>query len=88
MVLAVWNAFFMPFDYAFVIPDTIAFVRTFDLIVDVIFCFDIILMFLTSYLSKDGEEISDNFRIANQYTSSFRFYTDLFSLLGMNIFAQ
>ena len=88
LVLAVWNAFFMPFDYAFVIPDTVVFVRTFDLLVDVIFCFDIILMFLTTYLSKDGQEISDNFRIASQYTSSLRFYTDFFSLLGINIFAQ
>ena len=48
LFLAVWNAFFMPLDYAFNI-ELSPFVKVFDNLVDFLFFGDIMLMFITSY---------------------------------------
>ena len=82
LFLAVWNAFFMPLQYAFEFK-TSGFVSFFDLLVDLLFVVDIILMFLTSFLSKTGEEIKDSKKIAMHYITTVRFFTDFFSLLGL-----
>ena len=48
LVLALWNAFFMPLDYVFVLNNG-NLIETFDKIVDAIFFIDILLMFGTTY---------------------------------------
>ena len=46
------------------------------------FIVDMIMMFMTSYLDKMGEEIKDSHLIAKSYTKSFRFFADAFAVLG------
>lgn len=51
-----------------------------------VFVIDIVLMFMTSVISNKGKETYDQSVIFNQYTSRFRFYADMLSLLGAGIF--
>ena len=43
-----------------------------------------VVMFLTSYQNKMGEEIKDSNQIAKSYMKSFRFFADSFAILGTN----
>ena len=60
LVLAVWNAFVIPFDIAFTIDRNDTWVKLLDLGVDIVFLIDIILMFFTSYVNKFGKEIKNS----------------------------
>ena len=55
----------------------------FDLAVDILFILDIILMFMTSFQDRKGREELDSFVIACRYMSSYRFFTDVLSILGI-----
>ena len=59
-----------------------------DSFIDLAFVIDIILMFFTSVLTKHGKETFDSVEIRKNYTSKFRFYADLLSVLGSGIFSQ
>lgn len=57
--------------------------QTFDLMIDIIFFCDIILMFFTSVINFRGRESHDSKLISILYTSQLRFYTDAFSMLAV-----
>ena len=79
----------MPFEFAFLdMAKGLKGAKIFDQFIDYVFLLDFILMFLTSYLSNDGNEIKDSLRIGKKYTSTTRFYTDFLSILGMEQFTS
>ena len=60
MVLALWNALWIPYIIAFRPPyenDPTLF--AFNTIIDFIFCADIVMNFYTTYVDGGGEEIKD-----------------------------
>lgn len=54
-----------------------------DLLIDIIFLCDVILMFFTSVINFRGRESHDSKLISILYTSQLRFYTDILSLLAV-----
>ena len=77
----------MPLEFAFPeVVEGLDKVRIFGEFIDYVFFLDIILMFFTSYLSNDGTEVKDSLRIGIMYTSTTRFYTDILSILGTDLF--
>jgi len=83
LLLAFQNSLVIPLDLAFA-PQ---FAKTprfelFDQIVDGIFFLDMLLMFVTSFMNKRGEEELDSKEIAKKYMSSIRFHTDFLAILG------
>ena len=78
----------MPLEIAFKISEESEFITKFDVAVDIFFTADLVLMFLTSFVSKQGIEVKDSIKIAFNYTSQFRFYFDILSLLGTGVFTQ
>mgnify|MGYP002629862122 CR=1 FL=1 len=89
LILAIQNSFIIPIDLCFQPEFTHArpFVL-FDTIVDVIFMFDMLLMFVTSYLDRQGNEVKDTSLIASKYVWSFRFLCDFFAVLGTGFLTQ
>ena len=57
-----------------------------DLLIDLVFLVDMILMFFTSFRNRFGEEVRDQVQIAINYLKQKRFLFDLCSVLGTNIF--
>ena len=84
ILLSFYNAFRIPLDFTF------SFWRlenllTFDIIeivIDVVFVLDLILMFLTTYQNKRGFEIKSPYKIASNYVRTWRFVFDCLSILG------
>lgn len=89
LVLAVYNSMQVPYEHAFrpEVMNHIVF-KTTNTVIDVVFVVDIILMFLTSVISKKGVETFDASIIANQYVTQPRFYADCLSILGSGVFTQ
>jgi hypothetical protein len=85
LALALWNAFYMPFDFAFEIDKESEIFAQIDFTVDVFFCVDLVLMFFTSYVSRQGLEIKTSLDIALNYIKQPRFYSDSLSLLGTEV---
>lgn len=54
----------------------------FDIVVDLIFMVDMMIMFMTSYQDKTGKEIKHSHTIAFHYMKSFRFFCDFMAILG------
>lgn len=59
-----------------------------QLIFDLLFVMDIVLMFFTSTITKKGQETYDSITIRNQYLQSRRFILDLLSCFGIQFFVQ
>lgn len=59
-----------------------------DLAIDLVFLIDMILMFMTSFRNKFGEEVKDQEKIIIHYVKKTRFFFDFFSLLGTIIFTS
>lgn len=84
--LAIYNSLMIPFDQAFKPPflSYIGFI-IFDNIVDLLFVFDVILMFFTSVLTDSGSESYDSEDVSKMYMSAVRFKVDIISLLGSDV---
>ena len=89
LILAIQNSVMIPFDMAFNpgFTDSLAY-KIFDNTVDAIFLIDIILMFMTSFMNKQGVESFDSTDIAVKYVKSIRFLTDFFAILGTDVFTN
>ena len=72
MVLAVWNCFSIPFILCFeVSDDDLTVVSAVDILIDILFTIDIIIVFNTTYIdSKTGVEVYDRKEIAKTATNS------------------
>ena len=84
IVCAIYNSFMVPFDFAFK-SETEKNNHTpiADMVIDVLFFVDILLMFFTSTISRDGFETYDSVYIRNTYIKTFRFKIDFLSLFGI-----
>lgn len=89
LILAIQNSIMIPVDMAFNpgFTDSLPY-KIFDNVVDAIFLIDIILMFMTSYMNKQGAESFDSRDIAVKYVKSIRFVTDFFAILGTDVFTH
>lgn len=87
LVLALYNSFTIPLEQAYS-PNFLksSFSSMLDVLIDVLFLVDIILMFFTSYINKRGKETFDQEQIARAYVSTRRFWFDFFSLFGTSLF--
>jgi hypothetical protein len=89
MILAIYNAFSIPFNIAFepeyaITPGMIAI----DFCIDMLFMADIGLNFRTSFLNpKTGDEIKNPREIARSYVIGGRFILDLLSSFPIDFFA-
>jgi hypothetical protein len=86
LLLAVWNAFFIPLELAFkdeLEKKALDNIHTSEYFVDSCFIVDIFLMFFTSYQNKEGKEVKKNLMIWGAYVGSPRFLTDFFSLFAL-----
>eukprot|EP00356_Strombidium_inclinatum_P001853 CAMPEP_0170511220 /NCGR_PEP_ID=MMETSP0208-20121228/66186_1 /TAXON_ID=197538 /ORGANISM="Strombidium inclinatum, Strain S3" /LENGTH=142 /DNA_ID=CAMNT_0010794743 /DNA_START=817 /DNA_END=1242 /DNA_ORIENTATION=- len=83
------NSFIIPVELSFE-PEELSSVGflILDNALDVLFFIDIVLMFFTTYLSKQGQEIFESNLIAVNYMKTSRFFTDILSLLGANVITQ
>jgi len=59
--------------------------KVIDNMVDLIFLFDILLMFCSTFTNKKGKEVWEPREIASNYFFSRRFFMDTGSLLGSDI---
>ena len=59
-----------------------------NLIIDLIYIFDILLMFLTSVIDRRGKENFDPKLIAYRRVFSLKFYRELLSVLGTDIISH
>ena len=87
--LAVYNGLMVPFDMSFgVILSARPLFQAFDIMIDICFIIDILLMFITSATNKQGIESKDSVEISNLYTSTIRFKTDILSIFGSDFFVS
>ena len=89
LLCAAYNSFMIPFD----IPVKPEWRNTntliaIDVIIELLFVADIIIMFLSSYMDKMGHEECRIIQIAKNYISMPKFYIDVLSLLGNGIFTN
>lgn len=89
MLLSLYNALIIPFDISFGVPFSLMQFNSFaDLVLDVVFLIDNILMFFTSYFNQFGIEVKNPYKIYKNYTSTWRFVFDTLSLLGSFFFIK
>ena len=83
LILAIYNSFIVPFEFAFISKHERAEENVLDIIIDVIFFVDLILSFFTSAITRQGIETFDSVKIRSLYISTLRFKTDLISVFGI-----
>ena len=83
IILAIYNAILIPLNISFSPPDfTSPAFQIVDAVVDLLFLFDIVFTFRTTYLDPErGEEITDPYEIAYNYVKRGNFWLDLLSSL-------
>jgi len=87
MSLSVYNAMIIPFDFSFGLPIFFLDINyKIDIVLDVLFLLDNVLMFFTSFVNKYGIEVFDPKVIFWNYTTTIRFVFDCLSILGSYIF--
>lgn len=90
LVLAVINGLLVPYEQSYR-PEFVEspWFKILDLVIDLVFVADIILMFFTSILVvKTGQESFDQRVIAKAYVGTTRFVTDILSILGSQVFTM
>jgi len=86
LVLALQNSFFVPIELSFEPPFTkLTMYLLLNIIVDLVFFLDMIVMSITTYTDRLGREVKDSHMIFLKYLKSFRFYPDLISLFGNDL---
>jgi hypothetical protein len=87
IVLAIFNSVFFPIELAFRphFAVTVGY-KVFDILVDVIFVLDIVVMYFTSFQDIYGQEIYESSKVARNYMNTRRFWVDSLSILGIELF--
>lgn len=88
LLIAIYNSFVVPFTFAFFSKYDQAKASIEDYVIDSIFIIDIILMFMTSTLTKYGKETYDTLYIRSAYIGTFRFKVDIVSVFGIRKLQQ
>lgn len=89
LALSIFNAFMIPYELSygsFLNLDII--IERLDLMIDIVFFIDFILMFFTTQQDNRGYEIKSHSAIAVLYVKSWRFKFDVLALLGINFISQ
>ena len=72
MILALWNALWVPIDIAFVKQGELAeFTLILSTIIDTFFITDLFLNFYTTYVDRSGEEVFDHKKIVRHYLKTW-----------------
>lgn len=82
-VFTLYNCFYIPFDIAFQ-PPLYYELEILNSLIDLIFYLDIILNMRTTYMTKSGEEITEQRLIAKRYILKSTFFVDVLSILPLN----
>ena len=86
MILALWNALWVPIDISFVKSgELFEFGMITSTIIDSFFILDLILNFFTTYIDKSQEEIFDHKKIVNHYLRTW-FIFDLIASFPIDKF--
>lgn len=85
MILSFYNAIVIPLEVAFLYKDQQIF-PTVDILIDLVFFVDLLLMFRTTQQDNRGYEITDNYEIFKIYTSTWRFWFDFLAMTGNSLF--
>ena len=89
MGLSLYNALTIPLMFTIALPRKFyEFNSRIDVVLDVLFLIDNLLVFITSFRDKMGNEVKDPYQIFKNYTHSWRFVFDTLSLLGMSFFTK
>ena len=78
--MAIWNCVWTPFQVAFEPPDNFI-IEVIGYVIDLFFWLDILLCFRISYITFDGEEVTNWRYIAIRYIFQGTFIFDLLSVL-------
>lgn len=86
MLLAFWNALYIPFAVAFkpAVEDMV-FMFVINTLIDFIFCGDVVLNFYTTYINEAGKEIFNHKEIVKNYLK-FQFWIDLVASVPIDNF--
>lgn len=84
MVLALYVCITVPIEVAFDVEDSLE-LFTLNTIIDLIFCFDIVLCFFTTFISSSGDEVTDVKEICKHYLCTY-FFIDLFGSVPIDNF--
>lgn len=89
MFLSVYNAFMIPIDISIGLPFEFLQINVYiDIVLDVMFLIDNVLVFFTSFQNRKGQEVTDFYMIYLNYTRTWRFLFDTLSLCGIYFFTQ
>lgn len=81
LLFAIINSCSVPLTLSFVFETTQGY-KVMDVIIDLLFVIDIVLMFFTSFQNNKGREEWDSFSVARNYMGTKRFAFDIISILG------
>jgi hypothetical protein len=83
MILTIYNCFYIPFEVAFE-PHIDWLVEVIKFTIDLFFYFDIIIHFRTTFMTSEGEEVTDTKLISKKYILHGTFVVDVLSILPLN----
>lgn len=87
MILSAYNALMIPIDFSIGMHYEFLQMNLYiDMVLDIMFLIDNILMFFTSFQNSKGQEITDHYQIYLNYTRTWRFVFDTLSLGGVYFF--
>lgn len=89
LLLAIFNSFQVPLIISFYKHDDSyrnSYWFILDMLIDISFLIDIVLVFLTSFANKQGQEIFDPAQIRKHKVYTFTFFTDFMSVMGNTLF--
>lgn len=83
LILTIYSCFYIPFEISFQ-PSINYVIETLDSIIDLIFYIDIIFNMRTTFMTEEGEEITDKKLVARLYIFKGTFIPDLLSVIPLN----
>lgn len=87
IVLSLYNAFVIPYELSFGKLSASISMSILEHFIDIVFLFDLLLMFRTIRKDKKGQEIYDNYEVYLSYTRTWRFKSDFLSMIGNGLIA-
>lgn len=89
LILSLMNAITIPLETGYGLPHALLHIdEGLEYLIDFLFILDNVLIFFTTYQSKQGYEVGDHYLIAKNYVRSWRCLFDSMSLLGSYIFVK
>lgn len=83
IILTIYNCFYIPFEIAYTPPVNFV-IEVINSFIDLLFYLDIALNLRTTYMTEEGEEVTDKKKIAKRYILHGTFIVDVLSILPLN----